>query len=98
MTCIPCSRIHRKFLISITHSDSFTSRVDQRRRLHTMFHQPYQGNAVDEFTDALEVYNEIYDPRQHFGRCIPIVQSNCTGKSRLVQELGNKVRSCLLLC
>ena len=37
------------------------------------------------------VYDAIYDPSQHFGRSIPILQSNGTGKSCLVEELGNKV-------
>jgi hypothetical protein len=57
-----------------------------------MFHEPYQGGIADKFANALEIYRKMYDREKHFGRCISIVQSSCTGKSRLVQELGNRVR------
>jgi hypothetical protein len=58
-----------------------------------MFHQAYQGKAVDDFRIGLDVYREIYDPKVHFGRSIPILQSSGTGKSRLIDELGNLVQT-----
>jgi hypothetical protein len=57
-----------------------------------MFSQPYRGKAVDDFVAGLKIYDKIYDPNIHFGRCISIIQSSGTRKSRLVRELGGKVR------
>ena len=57
-----------------------------------MFFQKYQGNAVESFIDGLDVYSNIYDQKRHYGQCITLVQSSGTGKSRLIRELGKKVR------
>ena len=57
-----------------------------------MFHRQYRGDAVESFTLGIEVYAKMYDPKLHYGRSIAIPQSSATGKSRLVQELGKKVR------
>ena len=50
---------------------------------------------MKDFIRALSIYDRIYDPKLHFGRCISILQSSGTGKSRLVEELGKEVH---LLC
>ena len=57
-----------------------------------MFHREYRGDAVKSFSRGIDVYGRIYDPKRHYGRSIAILQSSATGKSRLVQELGNEVR------
>jgi hypothetical protein len=67
-------------------------REDQARRLDLMFCRTYQGGVAKEFSDALKTYGKIFDHTKHFGRCIFIVQSSGTGKSRLVKELRNYVR------
>ena len=56
-----------------------------------MFTRKYKGQAATEFCDALQVYDQIYDPERYFGRFIAILQSSGTGKSRLVSELLNTV-------
>jgi hypothetical protein len=38
-----------------------------------MFHQTYRGDAVEDFVLALPIYSDMYDPHQHFGRCISIL-------------------------
>lgn len=40
---------------------------------------------------AVDVCQEIYDPKNHNGRVIAILQSSACGKSRLIKELSNKV-------
>ena len=51
----------------------------------------YQGGAADDMEKALDEYDRIYHDLMHYGRCIAVVQSSGTGKSRMVQELGLKV-------
>ncbi|OBZ69610.1 hypothetical protein A0H81_10227 [Grifola frondosa] len=69
-------------------SDHQTREI-QAANLSRPFDQPYHGTAVKDFKDALLEYDRMYDPTNHFGRTIAIVQSSGTGKSRLVKELGN---------
>lgn len=57
-----------------------------------MFTQEYCGLATKDFIASLDIYRKIYDPSQHFGRIIPIVQSSGTGKSRLLVEVNETVR------
>jgi len=64
---------------------------EQAARLDAMFTQDYHGEAAELFAGALKKYNKFYNSSRNFGRCIPIVQSSGTGKSRLVAELGNQV-------
>jgi hypothetical protein len=76
----------------LNHDSTFSNqREEQAYRLDHMFLQPYRGEDVDNFGAALVTYNEMYDPKRYFGRCISIIQSSGTGKSRLVKELGSKV-------
>jgi hypothetical protein len=56
-----------------------------------MFHHAFQGVAHEDFIRGLDIYDHIYDPKIHFGRTIPLLQSSGTGKSRMVDEMGNKV-------
>jgi DNA helicase TIP49 (TBP-interacting protein) len=65
--------------------------MQQARRLDGMFRQAYRGQSVRAFLEALPIYHAMYDPKKHFGRCIFILQSSGTGKSRMVKELGNEV-------
>ena len=57
-----------------------------------MFSREYQGESHKLFLRALDDYENIYNPKKHFGRIIPIIQSSGTGKSRMVREIGNEVR------
>ena len=59
-------------------------------RLYGAFNKQYLGNAVDEFESALTEYESIYNSVNHYGRCIAILQSSGSGKSRLVEELGSR--------
>lgn len=59
-----------------------------------MFRSKYRGSAAQSFARAIDIYGKIYNPKQHYGRSIAILQSSGTGKSRMVQELGNEVRVC----
>ncbi|KAN0062459.1 hypothetical protein ACQY0O_004989 [Thecaphora frezii] len=46
------------------------------------------GDVVQDFNDALLCdYEAEFDPKSYDGRIIPIVQSNGTGKSRMVHEM-----------
>ncbi|KAN0065586.1 hypothetical protein ACQY0O_001454 [Thecaphora frezii] len=46
------------------------------------------GDVVQDFNDALlSDYEAEFDPKSYDGRIIPIVQSNGTGKSRMVHEM-----------
>jgi hypothetical protein len=59
--------------------------------LYHGFHQKYEGIAANLFYNVLNVYERIYNPAQHYGWSIAILQSSATGKSRIVYELGEKV-------
>ncbi|KZT20204.1 hypothetical protein NEOLEDRAFT_1182730 [Neolentinus lepideus HHB14362 ss-1] len=59
-------------------------------QLQKAFSAPVQGNAVDNFVEALKAYDKMYRPEEHYGRSIAIVQSSGTGKSRLMKEVGTK--------
>jgi len=62
-----------------------------------MFRLNYQGDFHKLFVQGLDDYEKIYDPKKHFGRIIPVIQSSATGKSRMVKEVGNEVRFPLTL-
>jgi len=72
--------------------DSFQSREQQATRLHGMFRDHYKGVAHEDFIKGLDIYDQFYDPNIHFGRTIPLLQSSGTGKSRMMYEMGKKVR------
>jgi hypothetical protein len=57
-----------------------------------MFQENFRGTAHEDFIKGLEIYDQFYDRRIHFGRTIPLLQSSGTGKSRLVSQMGSKVR------
>ena len=61
--------------------------------LDKAFHQKYRGGVVDEFLQALSKYESMYRYDTYHGKIISIQQSHGTGKSRLVEELGNHVRT-----
>jgi hypothetical protein len=67
-------------------------RKGKAQRLNAMFRTEYRGNAAKSFALAIDVYSKIYDPKKHHGRSIAVLQSSVTGKSRMVEELGNEVR------
>jgi hypothetical protein len=56
-----------------------------------MFNQAFRGLAHEDFIKGLDIYNHIYNPKIHFGRTIPLLQSSGTGKSRMVYEMGYQV-------
>jgi putative ribosome biogenesis GTPase RsgA len=61
--------------------------------LAEQFGRQYQGSGVETFMEALDgPYTKMYRESTHSGRIIPILQSSGVGKSRLVEELINKVR------
>ncbi|EIW79940.1 hypothetical protein CONPUDRAFT_155332 [Coniophora puteana RWD-64-598 SS2] len=70
-----------------------TRRGEQAYYLYGPFTRKYRGSAVDDFVKALDMYDKMYDKDKHFGRCIPIIQSSGTGKSRLMDELAKTVPS-----
>jgi hypothetical protein len=57
-----------------------------------MFRTKYRGDAAKSFACGIDDYSKIYDPKKHYGRSIAVLQSSATGKSRMVEELGNEVR------
>jgi ABC-type transporter Mla maintaining outer membrane lipid asymmetry ATPase subunit MlaF len=72
--------------------NTVVQRGQQAVRLHIKFESEFRGKANKEFEEGLDIYQHIYDPHVHFGRIIAILQSSGTGKSKLVKEIGNKVR------
>jgi hypothetical protein len=71
---------------------TLSKRRQQAERLHDQFPSAFRGEADKDFLKSLDVYHSIYDPQLHLGRTIALLQSSGTGKSRLVKEIGNKVR------
>ncbi|KAJ7508559.1 hypothetical protein B0H11DRAFT_33563 [Mycena galericulata] len=71
--------------------DGCTTSSDARkaRLLHEAFIATFHGDAPQRFCAALrDGYSRAYRPSVHYGRIIPIIQSSCTGKSRLLYEIG----------
>jgi hypothetical protein len=64
---------------------------EANNKLGNMCPHAYQGSAVHDFLTALPIYGQIYDSEPTLGRGISIVQSNGTGMSRFVEEMGNTV-------
>jgi hypothetical protein len=65
---------------------------EANNKLDNMCPQAYQGSAVRDFLTALPIYGQIYNSDPTLGRGISIVQSNGTGMSRFVEEMGNAVK------
>jgi hypothetical protein len=64
----------------------------RERHAERVFYQAFQGVAHQNFISALDIYDKMYDPKIHFGRIIPLLQSSGTGKSRILDEIGKMVR------
>ncbi|KAN0062178.1 hypothetical protein ACQY0O_005354 [Thecaphora frezii] len=67
-----------------------SKRVDEKKyaTYARSFAADLHGDVVQRFNDALlSDYEAKFDPKAYDGRIIPIVQSNGTGKSRLVHEM-----------
>ena len=94
-TKMETSYVFRIFLL-ITLSQNFNPRQQRAKRLHGMFHNALQGEAHRSFIETLEMYDHNYDPEVHFGDTIPLLQSSGTGKSCMVDEIGNTVCSAFL--
>ncbi|KAF8324171.1 uncharacterized protein EI90DRAFT_3076135, partial [Cantharellus anzutake] len=60
-------------------------------QLEASFCRDYRGDNAQIFPQALGVYDEIHNSTLYYGRSIPILQSNGTGKSRLVAEVLKNV-------
>lgn len=71
-------------------------RQEQAYLLEWGFSQPYVGDALERFLEVVHHCHEEYDPKQHYGRVIPILQSSAYKKSRLIKELAKQVSVSLL--
>ena len=55
------------------------------------FVREFRGNAVSWMEKGLQQYKGMYDPEEHYGWTIAVVQSSGTGKSRTMAETAKKV-------
>ncbi|PWN46868.1 hypothetical protein IE53DRAFT_390981 [Violaceomyces palustris] len=62
---------------------------DAYLRQYDGFSIPFQGNAAIQFNHTVQTqFSTIYQPREYYGRVIPIIQSSGMGKTRLTFELA----------
>ncbi|KAG6846776.1 hypothetical protein H0H93_011951, partial [Arthromyces matolae] len=52
------------------------------------FRADYVGCGVTWFEEAFRIYRDMYHHERHYGKVIPILQSNGMGKSRVIAEIG----------
>jgi hypothetical protein len=53
--------------------------------------EPFRGTAHKVFIEDMKTYHDTYDPSEHNGRCISIVQGFASGKNRLMSKLADEV-------
>ncbi|KAJ6513149.1 hypothetical protein C8R45DRAFT_336049 [Mycena sanguinolenta] len=69
------------------------------QRLHEAFSVQYHGAAHIRFCETLrDGYDQWYQPSVHYGRIIPMLQSSCTGKSRMQYQIAAECIPTFTLC